>query len=114
MCWICPICSTANEVSTRICFVCGHERKRKRVPIEEIESSYEQGCAYYRNESYESAFELLNFAFIIRKDPGTIMRNMWFQSFLLMLFSEIRRTPSILNFVSEASAVYRWSQGVFY
>ena len=72
MCWICPICSTSNEDSTRICFVCGHERKRKRVPIEEIESSYEQGCAYYRNESYESAFELLNFAAEHRYVPALI------------------------------------------
>ena len=72
MCWICPICSTSNEDTTRICFVCGHERKRKRVPIEEIESSYEQGCAYYRNESYESAFELLNFAAEHRYVPALI------------------------------------------
>ena len=72
MCWICPICSTSNENSVRVCFVCGHERKRKRVSIEEIESSYEQGCDYYLNESYDIAFELLNFAAEHRYVPALI------------------------------------------
>ncbi len=61
MCWICPICSTSNENQTRICFVCGHERKLKKVSIEEIESSYEKGFEYYCNENYDSAFELFCF-----------------------------------------------------
>lgn len=58
--WICPICSTSNEKTSIVCFVCGYERKKKTLSEDELLDLFEKGVALLEGADIDSGIELLS------------------------------------------------------
>ena len=73
MSWVCPICSTSNDDINTHCFVCEHERRLKKLPLDELQRLFEKGSEAYSKGDFVTAFEYIERAAWYKYVPAVLL-----------------------------------------